>query len=118
MWKERRMFSRHLSQGVEKVIHFSAVDVYGTGEGDITEETPLQYTDKEYGDSKVDVELICRKYFERGLSVIVLRPAIVYVPYCKLWSVKFAERLFLGKWAVIKGFAEGTCNLVYIGNLD
>jgi hypothetical protein len=89
--QENRMFFRHISQRVEKVIHFQRVDVDETGEGGITEETPLQHADKKYGHSKVGVELSCPKHFERGPSDVILWEAIVDGLHCKLLSVGFGE---------------------------
>jgi len=103
--------------GVKKFVHLSTIDVYGTAEGDVDETAPYQYTGRAYGDLKIEAEKLCWRYLERGLPIVVLRPTIVYGPYCKLWVLKYAERLLSGKWGVFKGIGDGICNLVYIQDL-
>ena len=106
-----------LKAGVRRFVHFSTVDVYGTAEGHIAESTPYQYTGSDYGDSKIEAEKLCARYHERGLPVVIVRPSIVYGPYCKLWISKFAERLGSGNWGIFEKLGEGTCNLIYIEDL-
>jgi nucleoside-diphosphate-sugar epimerase len=103
--------------GVRKFVHLSTIDVYGTVEGDVDETAPYQYTGSAYGDSKIEAEKLCWRYLERGVPTVILRPTIVYGPYCKLWVLKYAERLLSGKWGVFKGIGDGVCNLVYIRDL-
>jgi nucleoside-diphosphate-sugar epimerase len=103
--------------GVKRFIHLSTVDVYGNIEGEVDEAFPFQYTGNNYGDSKIEAEKLCQGYVNRGVPVVVLRPSIVYGPYCQLWIAKFADRLKSGHWGIFEGFGEGTCNLVYIQDL-
>jgi nucleoside-diphosphate-sugar epimerase len=103
--------------GVKMFVHLSTIDVYGTATGDVDETTPYQYTGNAYGDSKIEAEKLCWEYITKGVPTVVLRPTIVYGPYCKLWIMKYADRLLSGKWGVFKGFGEGTCNLVYVQDL-
>jgi nucleoside-diphosphate-sugar epimerase len=103
--------------GVKRFVHLSTIDVYGKTEGDIDEKTPYQYTGSAYGDQKIEAEKVCWRFLEMGLPTVVLRPTIVYGPYCKLWIVKYAQRLLSGKWGIFKGLGEGTCNLVYVQDL-
>jgi nucleoside-diphosphate-sugar epimerase len=103
-----------LNNGVKRVVHFSTIDVYGNAEGEIDESCPCKTVGSAYGDSKIMAEEICRTYIQRGLPLVVLRPTIVYGPYCKLWISKFAERLHSGNWGTFNQLGDGTCNLVYV----
>ena len=104
-------------QNVKRFVHLSTIDVYGGIEGEVTEQAPLRLTGSAYGDSKIEAENLCSAYAKNGLTVVILRPTIVYGPFCKLWISKFAERLASGKWGIFRGVGEGTCNLVYVQDL-
>jgi nucleoside-diphosphate-sugar epimerase len=103
-----------LEHGVRRFVHLSTRDVYGNIEGSIKETSEFRDVGSEYADSKIEAEKLCWAYRDRGVPVVVLRPTIVYGPYCKVWIVKFAERLRTGDWGVFKDIGEGTCNLVYV----
>ncbi len=102
---------------VKRFVHLSTIDVYGGIEGEVDERAPLLLTGSPYGDSKIEAENFCWTYAGKGLPLVILRPTIVYGPYCKLWISKFAERLASGKWGIFKEVGDGTCNLVYVQDL-
>jgi nucleoside-diphosphate-sugar epimerase len=106
-----------LEAGVERVVHLSTIDVYGRAEGTVTEADPLVRTDREYGDSKIEAEEVCREFVEKGLDVVILRPTIVYGPFSDLWTVEFAERFRAGTWLLPPEACQGRCNLVYVDDL-
>ena len=113
----RNLLEAALGQGVRRVVHLSTVDVYGRAEGRLPEDHALQLTGREYGDSKIEAESLCRTFQERGLEVVILRPTIVYGPFSDLWTVEFAERLREGAWLLPRETCQGTCNLVYVDDL-
>jgi nucleoside-diphosphate-sugar epimerase len=105
-------------QGVKRFVHLSTIDVYGGATGEVNEDVPLMKTDNDYGNTKIEAENHCWRHIEqKTLPVVILRPTIVYGPFCKLWIAKFAERLQSGKWGTFTGVGEGTCNLVYVHDL-
>lgn len=110
----RNMLEAARRQEVRRFVNFSTTDVYGDREGVITEDTPLQPTGKEYGDSKMEAEQICLEYLRQGLPVVTLRPSLVYGPFSKTWVTAFADRIRSGQWRLLGSAGEGTCNLVYI----
>jgi nucleoside-diphosphate-sugar epimerase len=113
----RTILQAALEAGVSRVVHLSTMEVYGDVDGDVAEDAPLRKTGAPYRDSKIDAELLCREYAERGLSVSVLRPTIVYGPFSRVWTVEFAERL-LGDGAFpSRDDCQGTCNLLYVDDL-
>lgn len=103
-----------LDKGVRRFVHLSTVEVYGDATGDINETHPYKLTGSAYGDSKIEAEKIAWEYHEKGLSVVVLRPSIVYGPFSTFWTQKVAERILSGSWGTLGRFGEGTCNLVYV----
>jgi nucleoside-diphosphate-sugar epimerase len=113
----RNVLEAARTAGVRRVVHVSTVDVYGPAEGTVTEATPCQSSGREYGDSKLVAEDVCRKFAEQGMEVVMLRPTIVYGPFSDLWTVEPAERLGAGSWLLPAEACQGTCNLVYVDDL-
>lgn len=113
----RTVLQAALEAGVDRVVHLSTMEVYGDVEGVVFEDAPLRKTGWSYRDSKIDAELACRSYMDRGLSVSILRPTIVYGPFSRDWTARFAERLVAGGTFPGREDCQGTCNLVYIDDL-
>jgi nucleoside-diphosphate-sugar epimerase len=113
----RAVLQAALEAGVERVVHLSTMEVYGAVEGEIHEDAPLRKTGWPYRDSKIDAELLCRTYLDRGLDVSILRPTIVYGPFSRDWTMKFAERLVAGGSFPGREDCQGTCNLLYVDDL-
>jgi len=67
-----------LKLGVERLIHTSSVAIVsGNSQVPLTEGLPFKATNI-YGESKIEGEKIVRKYREKGLRVVIVRPPIVY----------------------------------------
>lgn len=112
----RNLLEAAKKKNIDHFIYISSVDVFGENEGDLSEDFKLVKSGNAYGDSKVDAEAVCNSYIEQGLPVTIIRPAIVYGPFSKLWTVRFAERLESGAWGFFEQ-ANGYCNLTYIDDL-
>ncbi len=102
---------------IGRFVHLSTAEVYGDRCGRIDESCPYQYTGRPYGDSKIEAEKLCWEHNETGLAVTVIRPSIVYGPFSKDWTVRFAANLQSGNWGIFKGIGEGICNLIYVSDL-
>jgi nucleoside-diphosphate-sugar epimerase len=113
----RNMLEVASQLGIRRFIHMSTTEVYGNVSGEISEETPYQYTGSEYGDSKIEAEKLCWEFCREGLPVTVLRPPIVYGPFNKDWTVRMAHRLQSGSLGILEGYGEGNCNLVYVTDI-
>lgn len=113
----RTVLQAALEEGVDRVVHLSTMEVYGDVEGEIEEDMPLRKSGWTYRDSKVEAELVCRDYLDRGLPISVLRPTIVYGPFSRNWTVNFAERLVSGARFPAAKDCRGTCNLLYVDDL-
>ena len=106
-----------LEKGVRRFVHLSTVEVYGNASGEIGELQPFGYTGNSYGDSKIEAEKLVWQFHEKGLPVVVLRPSIVYGPFSTYWTMRLVERIASGRWGILEGYGEGTCNLVYIDDV-
>jgi nucleoside-diphosphate-sugar epimerase len=113
----RTVLQAALEAGAERVVYLSTMEVYGDVEGDVLEDAPLRKTGWAYRDSKIDAELVCRSYMDRGLSVSILRPTIVYGPFSRDWTAGLAERLVAGGTFPAREDCQGICNLVYVDDL-
>ncbi|UCD37827.1 MAG: NAD(P)-dependent oxidoreductase [Fidelibacterota bacterium] len=114
----QNMLAAARAKNVQRFVHLSTIEVYDNQlNGEITEEMPVVANGDPYGDSKVQAERLCWEHHEKGLPVVALRPAIVYGPFSKLWTVGVFERLASGNWGTLGGFGEGQCNLVYIDDV-
>ena len=103
--------------GVERFVHMSTAAVHGLtpAPGSETEAAPLSRTGDPYCDNKGRAERIVRKFFQRGVPTVILRPSIVYGPF-SAWSTRLIPELRAGKVALIDQ-GNGACNTSYIDNL-
>lgn len=113
----RNVLQAALTNGVERVVFLSTIDVHSPTSGQLTEDSPCNPSGAAYGDSKIQAEAVCREFMARGLAVTILRPTIVYGPFSANWTVEFAERLPVRPWPFPGEMCQGTCNLVYIDDL-
>ena len=113
----RQMLQAAHQHGVERFIHISTVEVYGDVSGELDETAPYRDNADEYGRMKIEAEKIAWQYHDKGLPVCVIRPSVVYGPFSKFNTIRFAHRLQSGRWGLFKGYGEGICNLVYVDDL-
>ena len=113
----RNMLQEAQVAGVRRVVFLSTIDVYGVPTGAVTEDHPLVPTGRPYGDSKITAEEVCREFVSNGLAVAILRPTIVYGPFCETWVAKYATRFDRGTWLLPREACQGLCNLVYVDDL-
>lgn len=63
---------------VKKIIHFSTVAIYSRDITDGSENTKIK-PDSVYGQTKLDSEILIRKYAEEsGIPTVILRPSVIY----------------------------------------
>jgi len=108
------VFDACLENSVKKVIYTSSVGIYGALEKlPGSEESPLNAVSP-YERSKKEIEYYIPKYRERGLSIINIRPVIVYGPGSPMWN-KIISGVEGGKIAV--GNGTNKWPLVYISDI-
>lgn len=104
-----------LKNGVKRFIHLSTIEVYGKDQPSIVDEgTKPKTSDNSYGNSKLEAENICLRYFrESSLPLVILRLAVVYGPYAPISTVAVVSRLLNQGFCLSSAF-NGFCNPVYI----
>jgi nucleoside-diphosphate-sugar epimerase len=114
----RNVLAVAAANAVEHVVHISTADVYGRVRGTVTEQhEPLPPRDG-YTTAKLGAERECWRAIQAGLiPVTVLRPTIVYGPFSKSWTIRYAERFAMGRWGTIGFLGHGLANLLYVDDL-
>lgn len=114
----RTLLAAAQAAGVQRFVYVSTAEVYGAKpSGTIDEATPTPHSGRAYGDAKIDAESLCREYQQRGISTTIVRPAIVYGPFSRSWTIGTAKRLQSGLWSEFEGYGDGLCNAVYVDDL-
>ncbi len=112
-----RVLAAALANRCRRVVHVSTMSVYGDpASGEIDETAARRYTGSAYGDSKIDAENAALGYCDKGLSVAVVQPTIVYGPWALTWTIKPLQQLQTGR-VILVNDGEGTCNPVYIDDV-
>jgi nucleoside-diphosphate-sugar epimerase len=112
-----RLLAAALAHGCRRFVHVSTMSVYGDPpHGDIDETAPRRYTGSAYGDSKIDAENAALGFCDKGLSVSVVQPTIVYGPWALTWTIKPLQQLQTGRIVLLNDGA-GTCNPVYVDDV-
>ena len=106
--------------GVERLVHFSSIAVYGDRSGIIDESAPFAPTDS-YGEAKAACEKLVRAWAEDPdhptRRALILRPGIVYGAGSRFWIDKLGERIRSGAWGVFGAQGEGVCALVHVDDV-
>lgn len=106
------------SAGVRRVVVFSSAAVYShRRERGVTEDTPVRPGDGVYGDTKIAAEnAALRAAAAGGVEVTILRPADVYGPGSRPWTVLPVRNLRAGR-VVLPAFGQGVFDPVYIDDV-
>jgi len=114
----RNVLEAARSGGASRFIYISSVAVYGITPADHTDESRrLRPTGDPYADSKIDAEREVVRYSRsHGLPCVILRPAIVYGPRSKVWSLGICLAL-KARHPLVVGSGDGICNSLYVDNL-
>jgi nucleoside-diphosphate-sugar epimerase len=100
-----------------RVVHVSTVTVYGdTPDGPLDETAPRRKTGFAYADSKIEAEARSFSFVDRGLSVAIIQPTVVYGPFGTTWTTKPLQLLKTGRVILIDG-GTGLANLVYVDDV-
>lgn len=109
--------SAALAAHVDRFVHLSSIAVYGpVRTGVVTEDAPLWRGVELYGDSKIGGEQVLKEAATRGLSVVILRPGVVYGPRSRGWTLWFVDRIRKGYPVLVAG-GSGLSRPVFIDNL-
>ena len=111
------LFDAGSRAGVGRFVQLSSAVVYGEQLGEVNEAAPLAPTSV-YARGKVSMErALCKAAGPSETRVVILRPSIVYGPFSDAWTVRYAQRIALGKWKSLGGLGRGVCNAIYTYDL-
>jgi len=106
-----------LRNRTKRFLYLSSVAVYGPHPPEkVSEKTPTQLSDDEYGNSKIRTERICRDFLLNGLPMVVIRPTVVFGLFSPIWTIGAIHRVLVGGWEKVEG-VDGICNALYIDDL-
>jgi nucleoside-diphosphate-sugar epimerase len=112
-----RVLAAALRNKVRRVVAVSTISVYGdTPDGDLDETAARQYSGAVYNDTKLDAEKVALGYCDKGLSVSVIQPTVVYGPFASTWTAKPLTQLASGRVILVNG-GSGLCNAVYVDDV-
>jgi len=104
--------------GVQRLVHFSSVTVFGFDFPDgVDERYPVHNTYVPYPDSKIASEqVVLQAHVEGRVPCTVVRPGDVYGPRARAWATVPAE-LIRARRFTLPGGGRGIHSPVYIDNL-
>lgn len=113
----RNVMKKAVKAGVIRFIHISSVSVYGRITGiKITEDQPLKKIRDPYGDTKIEAEMLIRKYAEKNrIDLTVLRPTAVYGDGDNKFLPSLIENLKTGKFRMM---GDGTHSVDLVNVVD
>lgn len=100
--------------GVKTLIHFSSIAVYGNAAGEVKEETPAVSPVNGYGIDKSAAESVCGAKAGTELSIVILRPTLVYGNGGREWAERYIDALQRGNLKYLVRNGDGIANLVYV----
>lgn len=100
--------------GVHNVVHLSSTAVYGSLSGTLDETSEVGKGVDWYGAVKLESEHIIKAAQGGGLSIVVLRPALIYGPGSSQWTLRIGRLLAEHRLGDLVGRGEGLCNLVHV----
>lgn len=107
-----------LAAGVRRFVHVSSMAVHGSRVPPrLVETSPLDPSEGTgYGRAKYLAERAVLDAASRGLPAIALRPARIYGPFSRTFTVRPLQALREGR-LVLAGDAESPSNMVYVDNV-
>jgi nucleoside-diphosphate-sugar epimerase len=113
-----RVLRAALAHRIRRVALFSTSDVLGIPRQreTVTDDRPPTRTGFAYGDSKVELEELAARFFDRGLATIALRPTWVFGPHDRSFIPEIVSALVRGQMIYI-GDRRNLVNLAYIDNV-
>lgn len=113
----RNICRASMATGVRHVVYLSTGDIYSSQSGILDEDAPSQETGDWYSDAKRQAEIICQEFAAKGLLINMLRPGIVYGPFCFPWTQRIGMRLHAGKVSLLPEQGNGVCNAVFVDDV-
>lgn len=100
-----KVFSKALECGFKKALHISTTAVYydGTSKTNLTESSPIpKYQKVSYASTKLESESVANKYFQSGLSGVILRPRAILSQFDQTLIPRLLPRMQKGFFPLIE----------------
>lgn len=107
--------------GVDSLVYFSSIAVYGEREGAVREiDGPVGALDA-YASGKIACERLVRAWAEATdhpeRRAVILRPGIVYGAGSRYWIDRLAQRIRAGVWGDFGAAGDGVAALIHVDDL-
>jgi nucleoside-diphosphate-sugar epimerase len=101
----------------DRIVHLSSMSVYGSQEGLLHEQSPLDPTLGWYARAKCEAERHMEDFAEAGGTVVTLRPGCVWGPGSELWVGRVGRWLRAGRLGDLGTAGDGWSNLVHVDDV-
>ena len=106
------LYSACVRGGVRRFVQFSSTEIYGNRTGTV-DESAAAAPDNNYGRGKVEMESRLIEAATAGTQLVILRPSVIYGPFCEGWIVRYVQRIGKGRWRGLGRAGRGLANLVH-----
>lgn len=113
-----RLLAAMTAHGVDRLVHFSSIAVYGERDGDIVETDGPVGRLGTYGEAKRACEAMIADWTRQGAErrALLLRPGVVYGAGSRFWIDKPAQRIAAG-WGGLGALGEGVAPLIHVDDV-
>ena len=106
-----------LAASCRRIVHLSTMSVYGSREGSVLEDAPLDPGLGWYGRAKCEAESYMGEFARRGGEAVILRPGCVFGPGSELWVGRVGRWLQSGRLGDLGIAGDGWSNLVHVDDV-
>lgn len=107
--------------GVDSLVYFSSIAVYGARDGDVIENDEAVGPLDAYASGKVACEGLVRAWAgdpaHPDRRAIVMRPGVVYGAGSRYWIDRLSQRIRAGMWGDLGAAGEGRAPLIHVDDL-
>lgn len=103
--------------GCQRIVHMSTMSVYGSAEGEVTEEFSLANYVGWYGQAKREAEIHMTEFAKNGGEVVIFRPGCVFGRGSEQWVGRTARWLNSGRIGDLGAAGDGWSNLVHVDDV-
>jgi len=100
-----------------RIVHLSSMSVYGSQEGQLQENAPLDPSLGWYARAKCEAERHVAGFADAGGTVVTLRPGCVWGPGSQLWVGRVGRWLRAGRLGDLGAAGDGWSNLVHVDDV-
>jgi 2-alkyl-3-oxoalkanoate reductase len=104
-----------VSEGCERLVHFSSTAVFGNVEGVIGDHSPFGVDVDGYARAKIECETLVRA--ASPIETVILRPALIHGPGAEQWTARIGRLLRWRRLGDLGAMGDGLCNLILIDDV-